>query len=60
MEPAVDEAIKRALNSFRGKMAGYIESEDLPLKQERRMVSHMKNLSYECEKAIKNSVKGVS
>lgn len=53
----LEEAVKRELNRFRGKMAGFIESYNLPEKQERGMVSHMKNLSYECERAIKEAVK---
>lgn len=58
MEPEV--VVKREMNRFRGKMAGYIESFNLPEKQERGMVSHMKNLSYECEKSIKDSLKNDS
>ena len=57
VDSTFEEAVRKEMNRFRGKMAGFIESYGLPEKQERGMVSMMKNLSYECEKAIKESLK---
>ena len=58
VDAKLEEAVKREMNRFRGKMAGFIESYGFPEKQERGLVSHMKNLSYETEAAIKKSLHG--
>lgn len=49
--PLVKE-VRRELNRLRGQLAGLIEASDLPLKQERGLVSTMKSLSYDAEAAI--------
>jgi hypothetical protein len=48
-----DLAIAREFNRFRGKLAGHIESYSLPERQERGIISMMKNLSYEAEAKVK-------
>lgn len=57
VDESLEATVRREMNRFRGKMAGFIEACGLPEKQERGLVSHMKNLSYETEKGIQDAVK---
>lgn len=42
----------REFNRFRGKLAGFIEACGLPERQERAIISTMKQLSYEAEASV--------
>lgn len=54
MTPAeLESATHREFDRFRGKLAGFIEACGLPERQERALVSTMKQLSYEAEAGIK-------
>lgn len=55
MSPEVqsqEAEIHRAMNRMRGRLAGFIEACGLEPRQERGIVSTMKDLSYEAEREI--------
>jgi hypothetical protein len=56
-ESVIDEAIARTFNRFRGKLCGQIESYGMPERQERGIISMMKNLSYDAEADVKAVVR---
>ena len=61
MSPEVqsqEAEIRRAMNRMRGRLAGFIEACGLEPRQERGIVSTMKDLSYETEKEIISAVNG--
>jgi hypothetical protein len=57
LESPLVKEVRRELNRLRGQLAGLIEASDLPLKQERGLVSVMKTLSYDAEAAIVKHIK---
>jgi hypothetical protein len=44
--------IRRSMNRLRGKLCGFVEACGLPERQERAIVSTLKNLSYDTEHDI--------
>lgn len=52
-----EEAVRKEFNRFRGKMAGFVEACSLPERQERGIISTMKDLSYTAEQAVCDKLK---
>jgi hypothetical protein len=47
-----EQTVHEEFNRLRGKLAGFIEACGLPERQERGIVTTMKSLSYDAEKAV--------
>jgi hypothetical protein len=52
MDPELETEVRRSFNRLRGKLCGFVEACGLPEKQERAIVSTLKNLSYDAESDI--------
>jgi hypothetical protein len=53
---AAPDLVSEEMNRLRGRLCGLIESWGVPDKQERGMINTLKSLTYDAEKAIKESI----
>jgi hypothetical protein len=56
MVPTPEEIIIKEFNTLRGRILGLIESWGLPEKQERGCKATFKSLTYDAERAIKDTI----